>query len=275
MDEMRATTASRNEERILALFAELYRMPTVLIVFNHPLWNFMRIGADRFSFELTRVLTAASSSIHAFELNGMRSHAENRGVLRLAAAWDQIILSGGDRHGCEPNASINLTDASDFSEFVDEVRNGRQSTVLVMPQYEEPLGWRFYRNFTHVIADYPGHPQDRRSWDQRTFHPDRNGNIVPVVELWRVGPPEFLKTIFAAALLAAQLPTAGFLRRWRSRDSESLLQPDPALPLLPSAPGQPSLSFPLQPGARAAFSARPLDPQPEDCLYAPAELAAD
>jgi hypothetical protein len=276
MAAMSETTASRDEDRILALLAELYRIPDVLIVFNHPLWNFMRIASRRFPFELTRFLTAAGAWIHAFELNGMRSHEENRGVLRLAAAWDQIILSGGDRHGCEPNASINLTDAADFSEFVDEVRNGRQSTVLIMPQYDEPLAWRFYQNFTHVIADYPGHPEDRRSWDQRTFHPDRNGDVVPMAQLWRVSPPEFLKTIFDAALLAARLPTRSLLRRWRRSDSESLIGHSQGLrsPESPSL-GRPSASFPPQPSPVTAYSARPLDTATEECRYAPAELAAD
>lgn len=227
MDAMRETTAAADESRILGLLAELDRIPEVLLVFNHPLWNFIRISPERFSHELTRFLHAAGSRLHALELNGMRSHAENRGVLRLAREWDQLIISGGDRHGCEPNASLNLTNAVSFAEFVDEVRQGRQSTVLIMPQYGEPLAWRFYQNFTHVIADYPGHPEGRRRWDERTFHPDRDGNIVPMSRLWRVGPPEFLKTIFSAAMMAVQLPLEGLLRRWRARDNESLVLPPP------------------------------------------------
>ena len=101
----------------------------VLVVFNHPLWNFYAIPADRFRYELTRFLESANRYVHAFELNGMRNHAENRAALRLAAEWNQLVISGGDRHGCEPNASINLTNAADFAEFVEEVREGRQSTV--------------------------------------------------------------------------------------------------------------------------------------------------
>jgi len=259
MRAMLEATASADEDRILALFAEFDRMPEVLIVFNHPLWNFIRIAPDRFSFELTRFLTAASPWLHAFELNGMRSHQENREVLRLARDWDQLILSGGDRHGCEPNASLNLTNAGSFSEFVDEIRSGRDSTVLIMPQYSEPLAWRFYQNFTHVIADYPNHPEGRRRWDERTFHPDRNGNVVPMSDLWRVGPPEFLRTIFATALLAAEIPVHGLLRRWRSRDNESLVLP--------------SVSFPAEP--RPALAEGSLEASVEDHLYSSAELAGD
>jgi hypothetical protein len=255
MEAMLETTASADEERILALFAELHRMPEVLIVFNHPLWNFIRIAPDRFSFELRRFLSAASRWFHAFELNGMRSHEENRGVLGLAREWDQLILSGGDRHGCEPNAFLNLSNAACFSEFVEEVRNGRESTVLVMPQYGEPLGWRFYQNFTHVIADYPNHPEGRRRWDERTFHPNRNGDVVPMSQLWRVGPPEFLKSIFAAALLASRLQMQNLLRGWWSRDNHSLVLPSGLASLEPS---------PAAAGAPV-----------EDHLYTSAELAGD
>lgn len=222
---MREATAVADEERILQLFAEFSAIPEVLVVFNHPLWNFFDIPADRFTYELTRFLESANRYLHAFELNGMRSHAENRAALRLATEWNQVVISGGDRHGSEPNASLNLTNAVDFPEFVEEIRDGRQSTVLVMPQYALPLGWRFYRNFTHVIADYPGHPEGRRRWDERTFHPDRSGQIRPMIQLWKNDAPDFLKTIFGAALMATQMPFDGVLRRWNARANESLQLP--------------------------------------------------
>jgi len=162
MAAMHAATASADEDQILTLFEEFSRIPEVLLVFNHPLWNFVGIAAERFHFELTRFLASANRHLHGFELNGMRDHRENRGVIQLAAEWDQLLISGGDRHGREPNAWLNLTNAADFAEFVDEVRNGRESTVVIMPQYSVPLGWRFFRNFTHVVAEYPGHPEGRR-----------------------------------------------------------------------------------------------------------------
>lgn len=241
MDAMLDATARADQSRVLDLLAELDRIPQVLLVFNHPLWNFVRIDPARFSFELTRFLAAAGSRLHAFELNGMRNHRENRGVLQLARRWNQLLLSGGDRHGCEPNGFLNLTNAADASEFIDEVRNGRQSTVLVMPQYDQPLAWRFWQNFAHVIADYPHHPETRRRWDQRTFHPDREGNIVPMSRLWRMGPPEFLGNIFAAALLAARLPVSRLLRR-RAADSLTL-PPSAPLPAFSDRRLEPSLDL--------------------------------
>lgn len=267
MAEMALATAAADERRIVALLAELCRLPSVLVIFNHPLWNFEGISSELFHCELARFLESAAPSIHAFELNGMRNHRENRAVIKLAAEWDQVLISGGDRHGGEPNAWLNLTNAADFAEFVDEIRNGKQSTVLIMPQYGEPLGWRLYQNFTHVIADYPGHPEGRRRWDERTFHPDQSGAIVPMIDLWHVGPPKFLKTIFAAALMAGNVPVRGLLRRWMARENESLMLPQAkASQKLPGA-GEGSRHVSSEDGAGETCL--------DDCLCAQGEPAAD
>lgn len=267
MSAMHEATYLADEKRIFGLFAELCAIPGILVIFNHPLWNFFDIPADAFNYELRRFLESGHQYMHAFELNGMRSHAENRAVLKLASEWDQVIISGGDRHGCEPNASLNLTKAADFSEFVEEVRYGRESVVLVMPQHAVPLGWRFYQNFTHVIAEYPGYPEGRRSWADRTFHPDRNGVIAPMARLWKSGTkdgaPGFLKTMFSAALMAANLPLNGLLGKWGTKNNESL-----RLPVTPSwaAPGI---------GAGGRAGQRPSEASLEDCLYRSGEPAAD
>lgn len=263
MSAMREATAAADERQIFRLFAEFCSIPDVLLVFNHPLWNFDNIAEDFFQYELRRFLDASNRYMHAFELNGMRCHQENRGVLRLARSWDQVLISGGDRHGCEPNAWLNLTSAADFPEFVDEIRNGRQSTVAIMPQYGQPFCWRMYQNFTHVIADYPHYPEDRRRWDQRTFHPDRAGNaVVPMAQLWKVGPPEFLKRIFALALAAAHVPMGSLLGRRRMvAENETLLVP----PVRPAQEATP------EPALRASYS----DAHRDDYLLGRTEPAAD
>jgi hypothetical protein len=266
MAAMHETTASADEEQTFALFAELCGIPEVLLVFNHPLWNFMGITGEQFDFELTRFLESTNRYLHGFELNGMRDHSENRGVIELAAEWGQVMISGGDRHGCEPNAWLNLSNAADFPEFVDEIRNGRESTVLIMPQYARPLCWRFYQNFTHVVADYPGHPEGRRRWDERTFHPDGSGRVVPMARLWKNGTtPEFLQTIFAAAVLASRVPLGGVLRGWRDRENESLLMP---------ATASGTRSGPNR-TIREAFGEGGAEASLEDCLYARGEPATD
>ena len=211
-----------SESTTLALLLDLSQMG-VLLVFNHPLWNLNGIPSGVFAFELSRFLESANGCLHAFEMNGMRSYQENREVIKLAAEWDQVLISGGDRHGCEPNAALNLTNATDFAEFVDEIRNGKQSTVLLMPQYQESLSWRIYKSFTHVIDSYPGHPKGRRSWDERIFHPDLNGKIVPVIDLWHLGPPTFLKNIFALAILSARVPIPEALNRWNGREIQACI----------------------------------------------------
>jgi hypothetical protein len=266
MSAMHEATAKAEQSQIFGLFAEMSRIPDVLVVFNHPLWNFFDIPAEQFTYELTRFLEFGNRYIHAFELNGMRSHAENRGVLKLAAEWNQVLISGGDRHGCEPNAWLNLTNAADFSEFVSEVREGRQSTVVIMPQYAMPLCWRFYQNFTHVIADYPGHPEGRKRWDERTYHPDRGGAIAPMCTLWKNGAaPDFLKAVFGAALMATRVPLHGLLRRWKRKESESLQLPAPAAWKVANVGG----------GIRDAFGERAPEGSLEECLYRSGEPAGD
>lgn len=264
MEAMRWATEATDEEQVFALFAEMSRMPGVLLVFNHPLWNFFRIPAERFRFELKRFLASGNQYLHAFELNGMRSHAENRGVMRLAKEWGQVLISGGDRHGCEPNALLNLTNAADFPELVDEIREGRQSTVLIMPQYAEPLGWRLYQNFTHVIAEYPEHPEGRRRWDERTYHPDLSGEMAPMIQLWKNEAPGFLRTIFAAAKMVVRLPLQGLLRGSAGNQSESLLLPAVSR----RAPEEDDRS-------RATADERLREASLEECLYASGEPAAD
>lgn len=201
MMSLQKCTEVPDDRRATSLLAELHALPSVLIVFNHPLWNLNRIARDIFEFEVNRFLKSAGRTLHAVELNGMRSLAENQRVIKLAASWNQVLISGGDRHGREPNANLNLTHALDFPEFVDEIRTRRQSTVLMLPQYEEPLHLRFYRGFTDVIRNYPGNPEGEREWDERIYHPDMAGHSVSLKKLWPNDSPRFLQRIFALALL--------------------------------------------------------------------------
>lgn len=223
MSTLMECTAKADEQCTTDLIAELQLIPSVLLVFNHPVWNFKGIAQDVFDFELKRFLQISGRSFHAFELNGMRSRRENHKVIQLAAEWNQILVSGGDRHACEPNAVLNLTNATEFPEFIDEVRNRKQSTVLVMPQYNEPLTWRFFRGFSDVIREYPGHPLGEQKWDQRTFHPNLAGNMVPLSELWPNGAPGFLRKILALSLMASRLPIHRVMRRLMSSEQSELL----------------------------------------------------
>ncbi len=78
MSILRESTAEANERQIVDLLFELRDIPNVLLVFNHPVWNFSGVTQDIFDFELKRFLERAGRSLDAFELNGMRGCRENR-----------------------------------------------------------------------------------------------------------------------------------------------------------------------------------------------------
>jgi hypothetical protein len=84
----------------------------VLVVFNHPMWDLYLIGKEKHSSWSTSFCRRTAPILHALELNGLRNWDENRAVRRLAEKWNMLLISGGDRHGVEPNANINLTNAA-------------------------------------------------------------------------------------------------------------------------------------------------------------------
>ena len=201
MRRLQACTARHNERAVVEMLETLHCLPSVLIVFNHPLWNLYALPAKEFQFELDRFLEDAGDFIHALELNGLRGRLENQRVADLASKWNQVLISGGDRHACEPNANINLTRAEDFEEFISEIRNERRSTVLFMPQYEEAMGLRLYQNFLDIVREYPEFSAGRRKWDERTWHPGRDGELVPLYTLWPNDTPKFFRKLFGTAFL--------------------------------------------------------------------------
>src|SRR5215472_5334136 len=139
MDSMLVFTRRPVESEIGPLLEWFGAAPESLVVFNHPLWDENHIGADLHSQEVQAFLARFARFVHAFELNGLRPWKENRGVVSLAERYAMPLVSGGDRHGREPNACINLTNAVFFAEFAEEVRRDRWSDVLFLQQYSEPL----------------------------------------------------------------------------------------------------------------------------------------
>ncbi len=140
------------------------------------------------------------------ELNATRSRSENNGVIELAGRWRRLLISGGDRHGCEPSGALNLTRAESFSEFVREIRVEQRSHVLFMPQYAEPLSIRTTQTVLDVIRDYPGYSPGCRRWDDRVFHPDQSvDSEQPVSALWKA-PPAFIERIFSVMRLMENAP---------------------------------------------------------------------
>ena len=217
MERLKAFTATPVETRqpnlLKETLAELDELPGVLIVFNHPIWDLYRIGNERHNVLVNEFLAINGQYIHALELNGLRDWKENREVSDLARKWNQLVISGGDRHGIEPNANINLTRAASFTEFVHEVRRDRQSHVLFMPQYAEPWKHRILQSTLDAIRDYPHFPEGSRRWDQRVYHPDSRGVMQPLSELWTTGhAPVYLRSVLSMVRLMGAAPLSGGLR---------------------------------------------------------------
>jgi hypothetical protein len=217
MQRMEAFTAipvgERPAKMLTNMLAELDEQPGVLIVFNHPLWDLYRIGTEKHRFLVNDFLAVNGQFVHAVELNGLRNWDENREVTTLARQWNQVLISGGDRHGIEPNANINLTRATSFTAFVHEVRRERESHVLFMPQYAEPWKHRILKSTLAAIRNYPDFPEGSRRWDERVYHPDAQGTMRPLAELWMTGTaPAYLSAILAAVRMMGAGPVSSGLR---------------------------------------------------------------
>jgi hypothetical protein len=206
-------TKNPNPAELGEIMAALNAEPNVLVVFNHPMWDLYIVGRDRHDFLVNEFLLKYGVYLHALELNGLRNWDENRAVRRLAEKWNMLLIAGGDRHGVEPNANINLTNAESFTEFVNEVRRERLSSVLFMPQYAEPWKHRILQSTIDAIRDYPDFPAGSQRWDDRVYHPDANGVDRPLSELWPSGSaPSVIRWGLAIVRLLGRGPVSGGLR---------------------------------------------------------------
>jgi hypothetical protein len=156
--------------------------------------------------------------LHAFELNGTRRWAENAAVLDLAAAWSRPVISGGDRHACEPSACVNLTDAGSFAEFVAEIRDGR-SSILFMPQYREPMPLRMLEAIWDILRPYPEYP-GRERWTDRTFYRDETGTVRPLSAVWNERVPWVVRPVTGLVQFSATPSVRAALRFLLSRQLE-------------------------------------------------------
>ena len=194
--ELAAYTQSPSNPQLSELLTMLHECPEVLIIFNHPLWDLGDVGQQRYGEILHQFLCRNAAFMHAFELNAIRSRMENNRVIALADRWRRPLVSGGDRHGCEPSGALNLTHAETFSEFVHEIRVEQRSHVLIMPQYDEPLSLRILLAVLDVIREYPEYAPGCRRWDDRVFHPHQTPDTEqPISALWKA-PPAYIEQIF-------------------------------------------------------------------------------
>jgi hypothetical protein len=142
--------------------------------------------------------------IHALELNGLRPWKENRSVVGLSGQSGHPLISGGDRHGLEPNANLNLTNARTFDEFVGE--------ILFMPQYREPLRLRLIETMWDIVRDYPNFPIGRRHWRERVFYRQAKGAVKPLSELWKGDEPWPVKCFLSGLRAVKSQHIRAFLR---------------------------------------------------------------
>lgn len=205
MQRLREFTLQPVDRKLTELLKTLHENPDVLIVLNHPMWDLGGIGRERHERTLRAILCEQGQYLHALELSGIRSWEENQAVLHLSEACNQLVISGGDRHGCEPNATLNLTNAESFTEFVHEVRKERRSHILFMPQYDEPYTLRVLQTLLEVIREYPDYSSGSRHWDERVFHPDQAGVIRPLSALWEK-PPFYIRHFFSMVRLLEMAP---------------------------------------------------------------------
>ena len=209
-------TAHPSDARLTEILIALNDEPDVLVVFNHPAWDLYTIGRERHEFQVNQFLQMNGSYLHALELNGLRNWGENRTARRLAEKWKMVMISGGDRHGVEPNANINLTNAANFTEFAHEIRREKKSAVLFMPQYAEPWKLRMLQSTIDAVRHYPEFPPGSRTWEERIYHPDANGVARPLSELWPDGtaPWELTWGIRLVQLMGRRLVSGSLRMVW-------------------------------------------------------------
>jgi hypothetical protein len=190
MTRMAAFTRNSNAKALGEFLEDLEADRSVLIVFNHPLWDMAGIGHDVTLATATRFLTMFGPRIHALEINGLRSWPENMAVIQLAKEFNQPVVSGGDRHGLEPNATINLTRAANFAQFAYEIREERTSDIAMLPQYGEPLCLRHLLTAWDAVREHP--ELERQRWIARVFIRCDDGVDRPLSQLWTEGAPGWI-----------------------------------------------------------------------------------
>lgn len=182
MAVMALYTACPRESELPGMLSELSRLPGILTVLNHPYWLEEGIREEHHPPALACLLRECLPWLDAFELNGTRKWDENVRVVELSRVCDRPVISGGDRHACEPSACINLTNAGGFEEFADEIRGGR-SEILFMPQYREPMAQRILGFGRDILAEYPEYP-DRRRWSDRIYYRGGDGEVRNLTQIW-------------------------------------------------------------------------------------------
>jgi hypothetical protein len=181
------------ENRLDELFAMLNEIPEILVIFNHPIWDIEMVGKEKHQLLLDAFIAKHGKWLHAFEINGFRTWSENKAVLEMADQLGFPVVSGGDRHGCQPNSVVNLAASNTFSEFAEQIRHDKYSQVILMPHYYQPLAWRQMQSFGEILTHYPDFPADRQKWIQRVYVQIDERGLQPLSFFWVRGGPKWLR----------------------------------------------------------------------------------
>jgi hypothetical protein len=219
MEILARHTANADPAALPEVLRELAQLPEVLIVFNHPFWLEEGIEEAGHRRALCRLLDECLEWIHAFELNGTRGWRENAAVCNLARAHGRPLISGGDRHGSEPSACLNLTNAGTFAEFISEIRQG-SSTLLFMPQYREPMAMRVLEACWDILRPYPEYPE-RERWIDRVFYRGSDGTARPL-STWKDEIPWLLDALTGVVQACATTPLRAAMRLFLTERGEIL-----------------------------------------------------
>jgi hypothetical protein len=204
MQRMAAYTRRPSAPALGQFLEELDADRKVLIIFNHPLWDMAGIGHDLTLAAAVRFLRTYGPRVHALEINGLRSWPENMGVVHLAQESGHPVVSGGDRHGLEPNSTINLTRAVNFAQFAQEIREERTSDIAILPQYGELLYLRHLLTAWDVVRE---HPQlERQRWIARVFIRCDDGMERPLSHIWTEGAPRWIDPCLGVIGVLASAP---------------------------------------------------------------------
>jgi hypothetical protein len=203
MDDFEAFTARPDDRKLPELLERVAADPASLIVFNHPCWDEKDLGHALHCSRAVEFGGRYGAWIHALELNGLRPWKENKEVMAMSAETGKPLISGGDRHGLEPNATLNLTRAYTFEEFVSEVRSGL-SDVLFTNHYFEPFAARILQNVQDVMADHENHGRGWVHWSDRVFYVCEDGEHRAVSAQWKHKPTAI--KVFEAGLGALRHP---------------------------------------------------------------------
>jgi hypothetical protein len=100
---------------------------------------------------------------------------------------------------------VNLTRATSFGDFADEIRVERSSDIAVLPQYREPLVLRHLLTAWDAVRE---HPQltGRQRWIARVFVLCDDGIERPLSQIWTKGAPPWIDPCLNVIGLLASRP---------------------------------------------------------------------